>query len=249
MGQNLVYVPECHSTNTLLAELAAKQNLSEGTVVITGFQTAGRGQRGSIWTVEPEQNITASFLLHPHFLDAHQQFALTEWVAAAIADTLRANTRGFVQIKWPNDVMINQRKVCGVLIENLLGGKSISQTIVGIGLNVNQQEFPFAGATSLRLENNQTCALPEVFETLCENLERGYLELRAGRSLHEQYLQSLYGLGKLLPFQDAVGEFEGIIEGINPAGQLVVRRGGVPHAYGIKDIQFRGVYQPREPLM
>jgi BirA family biotin operon repressor/biotin-[acetyl-CoA-carboxylase] ligase len=245
MGQNLIYVPECHSTNTLLADLAGKQALPEGTVVITGFQSAGRGQRGNTWVVEPNLNITASVLVHPHFLGAHEQFCLTEWVVLAIVAALRNFVNGPVQIKWPNDVLISQRKVCGVLIENSLSGGSIGQTIVGIGLNVNQQQFEFEGATSLRLEGQRDFSLPEVFETLCECLERGYLELRSGKSLREKYLEQLYGLGKSLALRDADGDFVGILEGISAEGKLLVNREGNTKAYGLKEIQFQSAYQPR----
>lgn len=249
VGKNLIYVPECHSTNTLLAELSGRQNLAEGTVVIAGHQSAGRGQRGTQWQVAPGQNITASFLILPHFLDAHRQFLLTQWVAVALAETVEKLGATQVQIKWPNDVLIGKQKVCGVLIENTLSGKKIGQSIVGIGLNVNQQKFDFAGATSLRNATGQPHELPYVFEVLCERLEQFYLEIRAGKRLRETYLHRLYGWRERVPLTDAAGDFDGVIEDVNEEGKLQVRKGDTVCAYGLKEIRFRGLYAPHQPLM
>lgn len=239
MGRNLVFVPECHSTNTLMAELATRQHLAEGSVLITANQTAGRGQMGTTWLVEPGRNITASFLVRPLFLDLRRQFALTQWVALAVAGTVEACTRQSATIKWPNDVLIGHQKVCGILIENTLTGACISQSIIGIGLNVNQEEFPFPAATSLQLAAGHPLSLASVFEVLCEQLERGFLDLRAGKRPDDQYLRRLYGLGQILPLADEKGEFEGVVEGISPDGRLVVLQGTVRHAYGLKEIRFR----------
>lgn len=241
VGKSLIYVPECHSTNTLLAELSGQQNLAEGTVVITGFQSAGRGQRGTQWQVEPGQNITASFLFRPHFLEPHQQFALTQWVALAIAETVKQFVTEPIWVKWPNDVLIGSRKVCGVLIENTLSGKMIGQSIVGIGLNVNQLRFEFPMATSLRIVTGRLHNLSLVFETLCEHLEQFFFELRAGKILKESYLKHLYGWREKLLFSAGENDFEAVIEDVTAEGKLLVRKGADLCAFGFKEIRFRGL--------
>jgi BirA family biotin operon repressor/biotin-[acetyl-CoA-carboxylase] ligase len=241
MGKNLIYVPECHSTNTLLAEFATRQNLAAGTVLITTHQVAGRGQRGAAWVAEPGKNITASFLVVPNFLDVQSQFMLTQWVSLAVAQTIELVADRPAAIKWPNDVLIGSRKVCGILIENSLTGGTFNQSIIGIGLNVNQQVFPFAGATSLHLETGRIFSLQQVFEALCAQLERGFLELRSGRFPTDQYLFRLYGRGQRVPLADASGDFEGLLEGVTPGGKLLVVREDGPHVYGMKEIRFRGV--------
>lgn len=237
-GRNLVYVPECLSTSTLLAELTERENVPEGTVVITSNQTAGRGQRGNAWWAEPDANLTFSLLMYPRFLAVQRQFLLTEWVALAVAETLDRFIPGGAQIKWPNDVLINQKKLCGILIENTLNGSVVAQSIIGIGLNVNQQVFSFSGAASMSLVTNRFFDLNAVFQALAETLEKRFLDLRAGRDLSAAYLKRLFGLRQVRLFRDDTGLFSGSIQGVSPEGKLVVLREGGERAYQTKEIEF-----------
>src|SRR5882757_1221638 len=132
MGQKLIYVPECHSSNTLLYELNDSSPLPEGTVVITDNQTAGRGQRGNIWETDPGLNITFSLLLKPGFLAAKNQFRLNMAVSLAVAEGLKRYVSSEVKLKWPNDIFISNKKIGGILIENQLQGMSLSESIVGV---------------------------------------------------------------------------------------------------------------------
>ena len=124
MGQKLIYVPECHSTNSLLNELNDHQELPEGTVLVTDHQTAGRGQRGNVWEAAQGMNLTFSILLRPKFLEAKDQFRLNMAVSLAIANSLQSCLSQGIKLKWPNDILVDGKKIGGVLIESQLQGSS-----------------------------------------------------------------------------------------------------------------------------
>jgi BirA family transcriptional regulator, biotin operon repressor / biotin---[acetyl-CoA-carboxylase] ligase len=240
LGKNVVFVPECHSTNTLLMELAQKTQQPEGTVVITRAQTKGRGQRGNGWEAEPGQNITFSILLKPHFLTAVAQFNLTVAISLALTDFLISRLTDKPSIKWPNDILVNGRKITGILIENTLAGENIQQSVVGIGLNVNQEQFTTSHATSMYLETGNEFDLSKEWSDLVECVERRYLQLRAGHAsdLRQEYLDNLYWIHQEQQFVSNGRMFKGTIEGVDVVGKLAVRDQGQINYFGIKEISF-----------
>lgn len=138
---NIIRIKETDSTNTLIKTMSA---VMHGTVVVAENQTAGRGQRGNSWEAEPGMNLTFSLLLEPEHIPARRQFAISRAVALAITDCLShwlRNSADDIAIKWPNDIYVGDRKICGILIENSLQGDRICRSIVGVGLNVNQTVF------------------------------------------------------------------------------------------------------------
>src|SRR5690606_39100590 len=180
MGHKLVFVPECHSTNDEAQRLLQQKGSADGLVVITANQTAGRGQRGSVWISEPGKNLTFSIGLKPHFLNPKMQFYLSMAVSLGLLDSLaHLLPQAEVKIKWPNDVMLNGKKTCGILIENQLIGQLLGRSVVGIGLNVNQRSQPVASATSLAVEAGHEFDLNEVLSLLLEKLEARYLQMKA----------------------------------------------------------------------
>lgn len=140
MTPHIIVLDSCPSTNSHLAALA---DAPHGTVVAAVEQTAGRGQRGNSWEAEPGCNLTFSQLLRPAALPAPRQFELSMAVSLAIADAIDAHLPAGVRctIKWPNDIYVGMRKICGILIENKLAGISIERAIIGAGINVNQRKF------------------------------------------------------------------------------------------------------------
>lgn len=240
LGKNVVFVPECHSTNTLLMELAQKTQQAEGTVVITQAQTQGRGQRGNGWEAEPGKNITFSILLKPHFLTALAQFNLTVAISLALTDFLKSRLTDKPSIKWPNDILVNGRKITGILIENTLAGENIQQSVVGIGLNVNQQRFTTPHATSMYLETGNEYDLSKELSDLVECVERRYLQLRSGRAsdLRQEYLSNLYWIHQEQQFVSNGRMFKGTIEGVDAVGKLAVSDQGQINYFGIKEISF-----------
>ena len=134
----IIHLDTVGSTSSYLASLGAEA--AHGTVVMAREQTAGRGQRGNSWEAEPGMNITLSLMLHPKGLPPARQFVISRAVSLAIVGMLDKYVDD-VTIKWPNDIYIGDRKICGILIENTITGSTINRCIVGIGLNVNQTEF------------------------------------------------------------------------------------------------------------
>jgi BirA family biotin operon repressor/biotin-[acetyl-CoA-carboxylase] ligase len=241
MGQQLVFMPECHSTNDLIQQLIKQKGLTEGMVVITANQTAGRGQRGNIWFTEPGKNLTFSLALKPVFLPARDHFMLNVITSLAIRDCLvRWMPETNISIKWPNDVMIGNKKVCGILIENQVSGLTISETVIGIGLNVNQEVFGLLTATSMMLASGKSHALPVVFESLMESLESLYLQLRAGghQSLRNRYTEVLFRRNESHRFMAGNKTFTGTITGISEDGLLQVDDGNAVRTFQFKEIAY-----------
>ena len=246
VGKFVHHFEELPSTNAYLQELVDRQKIPEGTVVLTDHQTAGRGQMGNTWFGGRRNNIALSVLLRPIFLEPRQQFQLTQCVALAVRDTLAEFLPRPVRIKWPNDVLVGDRKICGILIQNNLSGAQLSRSIVGIGVNVNQAEFPeeASKATSIFLETGRELDCEVLLYRLYENLEARYLQLRGGRTqaLHADYIRQFYRLDQPTPFRDSLTEcdFVGLPTGISERGELVVvMPDGRRRFFGMKEIKWR----------
>ncbi|MFC2175999.1 biotin--[acetyl-CoA-carboxylase] ligase, partial [Bacteroidota bacterium] len=184
IGLNTIHLPCVDSTNNYARELVHDKMPIEGTLIIADEQTIGKGQRENSWVSEAKMNLTGSYILNPVFLAAQNQFFLSVVVALAVSDLVSlflANEES-VKIKWPNDILVNNQKIAGILIENTLQGAHIEASIVGIGLNVNQIEFQNElNATSLKLISAKSFELKTVIQQLNKTLEQYYLRLKAGR--------------------------------------------------------------------
>lgn len=242
VGKNLVFVPHCPSTNTLAFQISQQPPVNEGTVVITDHQTAGKGQRGNTWEAEPRQNLTFSLILKPNFLAINKQFYLNVLVCLAIKDYLEEKRSGAVYIKWPNDILVHEKKISGVLIENQLQGSIISQSIVGVGININQNNFLSPGATSLSNVSGDQFDLAEELPAILSFIEARYLQLRKGEYeiLMDLYLANLYRRRAKHTFITDGQTFEGEIEGVDEWGKLLVRVDGAMKAFGMKEVRFGG---------
>lgn len=240
-GQQLVFVPECHSTNSLASELATKNILSEGTVIITSNQTAGRGQRGNTWETAAGMNLTFSILIKPTFLSVKSQFYLTIITSLAVADLLKEQSVTEVKIKWPNDILAGKKKICGILIENTVQQETIQQSIVGIGLNINQNNFSSPLATSMAIAANKAFDLNEALNSLLEKFEKRYLQLRSGKQadLKSEYLENLFGFDETQTFISNGKEFLGTIEGIDENGELKVSDNETTSSFKLKEIALK----------
>ena len=233
-------MPECHSTNSLALELCQQSAVPEGTLVITNRQTSGRGQRGNTWESRPGMNLTFSVILKPTFLAVNNQFLLSIATSLAIFDYLSETCEASIHIKWPNDILVNEFKICGILIENQLMGEQFSNVIIGIGLNVNQKEFSSPSATSLSRITNNDYDLQNVLEGLLSHLEARYLQLREGKgkALEEDYVRHLYRLNELHTFRSGDELFQGEITGVDAYGRLRVLTQDQEKVYDIKEISF-----------
>jgi BirA family transcriptional regulator, biotin operon repressor / biotin---[acetyl-CoA-carboxylase] ligase len=240
IGKNVVFVPTCPSTNDLALRLLQQPSLAEGTVVITDHQTAGRGQRGNQWHADPGQNLTLSVILKPTFLVVKDQFYLTIVTALAVHDFIKTLTASHAQIKWPNDILMNGKKLGGILIENQLQRESIATSVIGIGLNVNQKNFAIQTATSLSLLARQDFTLQSIFPVLLSHLESRYLMLRSSKYevLKRDYLQNLYQLNEEHTYQSNNERFTGIIRGIDAWGKLMIETEQGMRSFDLKEVSF-----------
>ncbi|MGV3540900.1 MAG: biotin--[acetyl-CoA-carboxylase] ligase [Rufibacter sp.] len=224
VGQQLIYLPECGSTNTVAQELLNKNGATDGCAILAGAQTAGRGQRGNNWDVEPDKNITLSVVLKPTFLAASHQFSLNIAVSLAVLDLLRSYLPTGYSIKWPNDLYYQDLKLGGILIENSLSGQKMQHAVVGIGLNINQVSFLHPRASSFALVTGQQYDFTRLINQLLENLERRYLALRAGAAdaQKQEYLRHLFRYQEWHSFEVAGQRVMGQIMGVDTTGRLAV---------------------------
>jgi len=235
------------STNEYAMNLLSKSKPSEGTVISTRHQSAGRGQYGSNWHSESGKAITLSVIFHPLFLNIREQFDLNIAIALGVYDCLRENCRIVdLSVKWPNDVYVGNRKLGGILIQNTISKGKITASVVGIGLNLNQHRFPnnLPNPTSILLESGVEYDRDELINQLCSYLESYYLLLKAGKidQLRERYYKALYNFQMPAQYERADGsQFTGVITGIRREGHLCVKNEtGVVEMFDFKEIKLLG---------
>lgn len=240
--QNGEYLPVCHSTNEELHLRLDAQGirLPEGYAIRAGFQTGGKGQKGSVWESAANENLLYSFLLRPGFLEAQHNFWLSATVALAICETLQQQFGLQARVKWPNDILIGTLKICGILIENVISGTRMETSIVGIGLNVNQTKLP-SGATSLAEELGYSLEVESVFEKVNQHVNIWYARLAewGWEKVRSKYHQNLYKAGMVHQFTLPSGEWlKAIVKGVSPDGRLVLICSDGERLFDLKQIRF-----------
>ena len=240
LGKNLMILPECPSTNTLAAELSQAGQAPEGTVVITHNQTSGRGQRGNTWESGKGLNLTFSSVLHPGFLTASRQFQLNKVIALAVHDVVKKYTPEQVRVKWPNDIMVGNKKVCGILIENQVTGEKLSRSIAGIGLNVNQSEFSSPLASSVSIHSGKAIDLVTMFEDLLQSIEWRYLQLKNKQAdkLDGDYLDSMFRINETHKFIVGDKETDAMIVNVDSSGKLIMKINNEMRSFDLKEIKY-----------
>jgi len=236
--------PSCASTNTLAGDWA-RQGAPEGTVVSADYQSAGKGRLGRIWDAPMAENLLFSVVLRPPLLQEHYgQVVMAAAVAVSEALAEAIHSEQF-QIKWPNDILLASKKVCGMLLETVSGTDAL---LLGIGVNVNQQLFPDElrpKATSLALFTKTTIDREALMATVLAKLEvclnrlyhSGIAEIR------HTYLHHLAGLGERIRLQLPSGEpSQGFLAGVNEQGHLMVMEKGGIRTYVAGEVSLAGFY-------
>lgn len=240
-GQQLIWLPACASTNSEAQALIVQNRASDGCTIITDFQTAGRGQRGNQWEAAPAENLMLSVVWQPRFLAAAQQFQLSQAVALGVHDwaTTLLGPDPKLKLKWPNDLYYGDQKLGGILIENSLSGPKIQHSVVGIGLNINQQAFDNVAATSFTQLTGRRYPREVLAGRLLECLERRYLQLRAGQvgHLRQDYLRVLYRYQEEHLFLIEGRPQSGHIVGVEEDGRLAVALGNELRRFGMQEIR------------
>ena len=245
MEWKIIHIDETDSTNQWL-----KQHGDGSFCVVADYQTAGRGCGTNTWESERGQNLLFSLLIHPADIAANEQFRITEAVSVALCETLENLLKPLrpldsspnfgehaISIKWPNDIYVGNKKIAGILIENRLKGNRIKDSIIGIGLNVNQREFhsdapnPVSLCQLLGHEVDREALLHEF---LYRKLSFSHAETTA-----VAYRNRLYLRGKPASYRDANGWFRATILDVEPDGRLVMQdEAGRERRYSFKEVVF-----------
>lgn len=238
IGRKLIHLESVDSTNNYTANLVKSRGLASGTVILADDQFEGKGQRGTEWHVEPGMNLTFSAYLEFANLSVENQFDLSKVIALSICHFLeKLGLRP--EIKWPNDILVGGRKISGVLIENMISGKSPLRSIVGIGLNVNQMRFGKFDATSIQCELGQFYPVRDALFSFMSSYNEISAELlHRPEVLHQRYLEKLYRYKSVHSYKDATGIFKGSIQGVAPTGKLIVLKNDELVEYDLKEIKF-----------
>lgn len=205
-------------------------------------QTAGRGQKGNSWESEPGKNITASLLFHPRDFLAARQFKISEAVALALVAYLEE--KGIeAKVKWPNDIYVGERKICGILVEHVVTGRNISRTIAGFGLNVNQREFhsDAPNPVSLFQLTGKELNLEEEIKIVAKHLQNALAEI-SSKDFHTEFLKKLWRHdGNFHRFRDRKTEeiINAKIYGVGQDGLLTLETpDGSQKEYAFKEVEF-----------
>lgn len=243
MKCSIIHLQETASTNTFLRDLQQKERQPEGRVIVADAQLAGRGQKGNSWETERGKNLTFSMLLYPTHLKASNSFILSQVASLAVVEIFETVTSDFF-IKWPNDIYWKEKKIGGMLIENDLHGKYLDSSIVGIGLNINQQKFVSDAPNPISLIQitGREFSLPAWLDRVCERILFRYEQTKTvdGRKEIEQcYADRLFRKSGYFPFRDENGVFKARIKEIRPSGHLVLERSdGAERVYAFKEVEF-----------
>ena len=241
-GKNTIFLTEVESTNNYANQLVLSKAAEHGTVVLAQYQNKGKGQQGNSWESEPGKNLLASIILFPDFLSAAKQFYLSKIASLSIVDFLKTETNG-IAIKWPNDIYIQHKKVAGILIENAIKGQNLSSSIIGIGLNLNQELFETDAPNPVSLKQvlAKDYDIENVAETIYDNMFHWYQILKNGDfdEIDSAYFNQLYRANEWAMFAKQGVQFEARINGIGEFGQLIlVQRNGSVSEYMFKEVEF-----------
>ena len=242
-GRHVMNLETIHSTNRFLNEMLAQQRLPEGSAVVAREQTAGRGQAGSQWISEPGKNLLMSVVFYPDFLSIQNLFMLSKVFSLGLYDWLHDILKLDVKIKWPNDIYFQNKKLGGILIENSIQRASLNHTLLGVGLNINQEFFPaeIPNPVSLKMITGKTIPIVGCVNAICNALESRYLQLKANQlnQINVDYLKALYRFGEFHEYESDSKKFRAKISGIEEDGKIfLIHENGHSEKYDLKEVRF-----------
>ena len=230
------------STNLYASGLLVKSRPSDPFWIRADDQFGGKGQGDHIWVSEPGKNLTGTLVIFPERLNASEQFILSMTFALAVDDFLGLFT-GEIMIKWPNDLYAGGKKIGGILIETAVMGPWIDHAILGVGINVNQVDFPsdVPNPVSLTLMTGMKHDLVELENLLIESFNNRYRMIESGNlnSIREDYLKKLYRFGELAAYQANDKKFKATITGVNPYGHLILEdERGLNRSFAFQEVKY-----------
>lgn len=247
VGKKLYCFEETGSTN-IDAKRFAEEGDPDGTLVVADSQSSGRGRRGRSWSSPKGTSIYMSLALKPSY-QPDKASMITLIMALAVAKGIREMTGMSAMIKWPNDIVVNKKKVCGILTEMNVESDYIHSVVIGVGINVNEQDFPEEireTATSLFLEAGKKITRAQLVALTMKHFERDYetfLQKEDLRDLLDEYNDLLINIDKKVKVLDPIREWEGTAKGINAKGELLVEneKGKLIEVYA-GEVSVRGLY-------
>lgn len=237
----LIKLSAIDSTNDFLKELSKNDTLENFTTVVAEQQTKGKGQMGSSWVTENGKNLIMSTLIKDVVANADQVFHLNVAVSIAIIEVLETLNIPNLAIKWPNDIMSDDKKIAGILIENRFKSDTTIESVVGIGLNVNQKDFnALPKASSLSIVANMEFDIDFILEEIVKRIQANctHISKKATEKLWGIYLENLFKKDVLMKFEDQhKSVFNGTIVGVTQEGKLeVALENKTIEGFGIKEI-------------
>jgi len=238
---NIIKLDAIDSTNNYLKKIILNEGITDYTIVTAKFQTEGKGQLGTKWESEHSKNLICSVYKKEINIKVQDQFVISALVSLALIKTLRKVNLSNMHIKWPNDIMSDNKKICGILIENIVKENYIKDTVIGIGLNVNQTIFNnLPNAASIKNLIGTTCSIDEILKDLVKNIKYCFNELDKSsiNSIFEKYEDALFRINKPSTFKNSNGEvFSGYIKGVSRSGKLnVMLEDNLVESYDLKEI-------------
>lgn len=238
----IIKLTEVDSTNYFATNLAMNPDTEEFTVVWADEQTSGRGQENNFWESEAGKNLTFSIILKPCFLKIEQQFFLSKAISLAIVNFLQPIT-GHISVKWPNDIYWKDKKICGILIENIVEQNIIRNSIVGIGLNINQEKFLSNAPNPVSLKNikKEDYDLEFCLKEILQQIDRFYQLLIDEKfdEINQLYLSCLYRFNEFAAFKTGEGIFRAKIIKVEDSGELVLElTSGETKKFFFKEVEF-----------
>lgn len=239
---SIIYLEEVESTNKYLIDLLETEKIEIGTAFFCFNQTKGRGQKGNVWISESGKNISYSIVIYPDYISARNQFIISQVVALAVKSFLEEFTKN-ISIKWPNDTYWKDRKIAGTLIENKLKGDLIEYSVIGVGINVNQEIFPenLPNPVSLKQITGIEYDLKDLVQKMHNKILSALEDLSHGTEVEIQrfYLNSLYRRDGFHSYSDGEKEFAARIRGISAQGNLILEHeDGSLKDYAFKEVTF-----------
>ena len=222
---NIVVVQETDSTNNYANRQLAETEVLEGTVFLAYNQKSGRGQLNNRWESEAGKNLTFSIVLKPYFLEIQSQFMISKVVTLGIYSVLRSTVSG-LKIKWPNDIYAGDKKLGGILIENSIMSGCITNSVIGVGLNINQEKFISDAPNPVSLK--QLTGLEYEIVPLCDQIVSEILfyyeklKKRKWKKINQLFQEKMYRLGEEHRYKSGGERFTGRIIGVNAIGQLMI---------------------------
>ena len=238
VGKHVIIVPELDSTSNYVAKLNSEGKVASGTVILAEIQTSGRGQRGKTWDTSHKKQFTASYFEQTDFLSGEQLAFFNMAIALAVRETISVLSTKEVAIKWPNDILINDKKISCLLIDILWENGRPKHAILGIGINIHPVELKTA--TSLNEHNPEINSIFQVLDELSRNLTTVFFLLKNGRfeEIKQQYHDHLWrkGIKQQAKVKDEILEVK--IESVNDSGQLILEIKNGLEVVNLQEIEF-----------